>query len=274
MTRPTRANDDVGAEVGAEVRELLARALEEGGTGGPSVGTDAVFAAAHRVRRRRRAVLGGVALALVTAGVLTMPGVLSGGTDRVPAAASSSEAELTGGTGRQQRLAALLPAGAGKAEEVSLAVMTKHADVEAATRDESEGPLDGDYAVRRAGGVGLLSIALMNRTYTDARTGGAGAAGDLCEPAAEEDRADCVREELPGGRVLTIWRRPAQRDAGAPSWGEELAARLVLPDGRALFVRDSTGFRGQGALGPLLTSPPLTREQLRALALRPELLAG
>jgi ribosomal protein S14 len=39
-----------------------------------------------------------------------------------------------------------------------------------------------------------------------------------------------------------------------------------------LFVRDWTGFLGQGSQGPVLKTFPLTRAQLRELALRPQLL--
>ncbi|WP_395576592.1 hypothetical protein [Streptomyces sp. BK79] len=257
-----------------DIRELLARAVEADVTG-PAFSTESVLAKASSARRRRRAALGGAALGLVTVAVFTAPGMVTGGTDRTPAAAASSaDTAPVGGSGRQEKLTALLPASVGTVEEVSLAVMIKRADTEAATGGRSQGLLDGDYTVRRDHGVGLLHIALKDRSYLEAKTGTDGLTDDLCAPGRhQEHRADCVREELPGGRVLTIWRRPADPAPGAPSWGEELHARLSLPDGRALLVRDSAGFRGQGQLGPLLTSPPLTREQLRELALRPELLA-
>ncbi|CAM5659844.1 putative protein OS=Streptomyces tendae OX=1932 GN=GUR47_01480 PE=4 SV=1 [Streptomyces tendae] len=261
-----------------EVRDLLARAAE--GAGGPSFGTAAVFAQAAGVRRRRRAVLAGGALAVTAGALFTVAALPSGGTDRAAAAASpsapSAHTALTGGSGREQRLAGLLPADAGEVEEISMAVLLKDADLDAATGEESQGALDGWYAVRRGDGVGYLGVALHDQRYLEAKfSEERGPAHDLCGPRpTEPPRSDCVREELAGGRVLTIWRQPLERTEDSPEWGEELTGRLVLPDGRALFVRDSAGYRGHGQLGPLLRTPPLTREQLRALMLRPELVAG
>lgn len=262
-----------------EVRDLLARAAEE--AGGPSFDTATVFAEASRVRLRRRAVVTGGALAVVVGALFTVSALPSGGTDRASATASPSAAapahtELTGGSGREQRLAELLPADAGEVEEISLAVLLKDADLEAATSDKSQGPLDGWYAVRRGGGVGYLGVALRDQRYLEAKfPDGRNPAHDLCAPTGTEPpRTDCVREELAGDRVLTIWRQPRERNEDGLEWGEELTGRLVFPDGRALFVRDSAGYRGHGQLGPLLRTPPLTREQLRALMLRPEVVAG
>ncbi|MDT0613155.1 hypothetical protein [Streptomyces lancefieldiae] len=261
-----------------EVRDLLARAAE--GAGGPSFGTAAVFAEASRVRRRRRVVVAGAALAVVAGGLVTVPAVSSGGADRTPAAASSSASsmhtELTGGSGREQKLAGLLPAEARNVEEISWAVLIKDADVETATSEKTEGALDGGYAVRRDGGVGYLGIALRDQRYLEAKfSDEKGLATDLCaQTGTDAPRVDCVREELAGDRVLTIWRQPRDPDGGSLEWGEELTGRLMLPDGRALIVRDSAGYRGRGQLGPLLRTPPLNREQLRALMLRPELLAA
>ncbi|WP_432131386.1 hypothetical protein [Streptomyces tendae] len=261
-----------------EVRDLLARAAE--GAGGPSFDAAAVFAEAAGVRRRRRAVVAGGALAVMAGALFTVSAVPSGGADRAsatasPSASAAAHTELTGGSGREQRLAGLLPAGAGEVEEISLAVLLKDADLDAATGGESHGALDGWYAVRRGDGVGYLGVALHDRKYLEAKfPDGLDPAHDLCAPSGTEPpRTDCVREELTGGRVLTIWRQPRERNEDGPEWGEELTGRLVLPDGRALFVRDSAGHRGHGQLGPLLRTPLLNREQLRALMLRPEVVA-
>jgi hypothetical protein len=262
-----------------EVRDLLARAAER--AGGPSFDTAAVFARASGVRRRRRAVVAGGALAVVAGALFTVSAVPSGGADRAsataaPTGAPATHTEPTGGDGRDRRLAGLLPADAGQVEGISLAVLLKDADRETATDGESQGALDGWYALRRPDGVGYLGVALRDRTYLDAKfPAGQGPSSDLCAgTGTEPPRTDCVREELAGGRVLTIWRQPRERNEDGPKWGEELTGRLALPDGRTLFVRDSAGYRGHGQLGPLLRTPPLTREQLRALMLRPEPVAG
>ncbi|KOT95383.1 hypothetical protein ADK87_27000 [Streptomyces sp. NRRL F-4711] len=261
-----------------EVRDLLARAAE--GAGPPSFGAAAVFAEASRVRRRRRAVVAGGVLALV-AGALTTVSALPPGEAARPSALSSPSAPpehtgLTGGSGREERLAVLLPAGAGEVEEVSWAVLLKGADLAGATSGESRGALDGEYAVHRPDGVGYLGVALRDQRYAGAKfPDEKDPAADLCaRTGSGAPRADCVREELAGGRVLTVWRPSREREEGGVEWGEELTGRLALPDGRVLVVRDSAGYRGPGQLGPPLRTPPLTREQLRALMLRPELVAG
>ncbi len=56
-----------------------------------------------------------------------------------------------------------------------------------------------------------------------------------------------------------------------PNWGPSLEASLRLKDGGLLRLRDVTGYLGEGSPGPLLKTYPLTREQLRELALKPEL---
>ncbi|MDN3263191.1 hypothetical protein QWJ26_25920 [Streptomyces sp. CSDS2] len=255
-----------------EVRELLGRAVER--VTGPSTDPAAVFGAASRIRRRRRAVVGGTGLALVAAAVIAGPGLASGGTER--AVTATAPTQLTAGTGREEKLAALLPSGIGKVEEVSWPVLIKGADPAADADARTGGPLDGEYAVRRDGGVGFLHISVRSAKDVAGKHLGGDPAADLCAPDADtgDRRADCVREELPDGGVLTIWRQPARHDEGTPVWGEELTGRLLLPDGRALLVRDSTGYDGDGRLGPLLSSPPLTRDQLRTLMLRPVLVAG
>ncbi|MFI0242313.1 hypothetical protein [Streptomyces sp. NPDC016845] len=257
-----------------EVRDLLARAAEQAGH--PSLDTAAVFAKASRVRRRHCLVLAGAALAAVAGGLVTVAGMTPGKTERPPAAASSpARTELTGGSGREQKLAGLLPAETGKIEEVSLPMLVKDADLASSTSDDSGGALDGSYAVRRDGGVGYLRITLRDRAQLEAKTPDRHPlTEDLCAQT-ETPRAECVREKLSENRVLTIWRQPREHnDSATLAWGEELTGQLALPDGRVLFIHDSTGFRGHGQLGPLLRTPPLTRTQLRTLILQAELVTA
>ncbi|QOV41722.1 hypothetical protein [Streptomyces chromofuscus] len=268
-----------------EVRTLLGRAADEAGR--PAVTTDAVYTKASHIRWRRRAVVSGAALAVVAAGLAIVPGTVGQESGEASVAAPT---ELTGGSGQAKKLAKLLPPEVGKIEQVSWAVLLKQADAKHA-EGRHVGPLDGEYAVRRDGGVGYLHIRIMTHEYIDAKTGGKGMPSDLCGP--DGGRIDCVREQLPDGRVLTIWREDATARPGRvspstspggvsptvspvatgyPTWGPELVGRLTLPDGRILAVRDSSGFQGKNKLGPLLKTTPLGREQLRDLMLRPELL--
>ncbi|OKK03301.1 hypothetical protein AMK26_17340 [Streptomyces sp. CB03234] len=252
----------------SDVRDLLGRAAEDAGR--PMISTEAVYAKAARVRWRRRTAASVAALAVVGAGAFSLPGLISGETGEASVAAPT---ELVGGNGQGKRLARLLPPDAGAVEQVSWAVLLKGAGAEQA-EVKHLGPLDGEYAIRKDGGVGYLALHTRSAKDIAAKTGGKGMAGDLCEKTgSEDDREDCVREKLPDGRVLTIWHQPAASPGdGEPRWGRELTGRLTLNDGSALFVRDSAGIHGKHAQGPALTSPPLTREQLRALMLRPELL--
>lgn len=173
---------------------------------------------------------------------------------------------------RDVRLVELLPTGVGTVDEVSFADIIKHASP-LPPEPPRTGPLDGQYAVRRDGGVGYLTIDVMDAKAVRKKLGGGAPVTNLCKPEnGKPARTDCVREELSGGRVLTLWSDDMDYGDGTPQWGPELAARLVLADGSVLAVRDSTGFEADVVQGPLLKTPPLTRAQLRELMLRPELL--
>ena len=251
----------------SDVRELLGRAAEDAGQ--PVISTEVVYAKAGRVRRRRRAAVSAAAVCAVAAGAFVLPG-LSGQTPRQTSVAAPTE--LVGNSGRAQQLVMVLPADVGAVEQVSLAVIIKQATAEQA-EEHPVGPLDGHYAVRRDGGVGYLVVRVMNAKMMEKKFGGGPTETNLCKAqAGEPQRTDCVREELPDGRVLTIWSDSMDYGDGTPQWGPELTARLTLKDGGQLAVRDSTGFEADTAQGPLLKTPPLTRAQLRELMLRPELL--
>lgn len=251
----------------SEVRELLGRAAKDAGQ--PVISTEAVYARAARVRWRRRAGGSAAAVCAVAAGAFVVPGLSSG-----PAPQDSSAAapiELVGNSGRAKALTRLLPKGVGSVEQVSMAVIIKHASSEQA-EEHPVGPLDGQYSVRRDGGVGYLTVDVKTPKMLDAKLGGAPRDENLCKDKAGEPAPDdCVQEKLPDGRVLTIWS-DAMNYGGTPKWGPELVARLTLKDGGILAVRDSTGFEATTSQGPLLTTPPLTPAQLRTLMLSPELL--
>ncbi|MFF5894727.1 hypothetical protein ACFY8O_02255 [Streptomyces argenteolus] len=252
----------------SDVRELLERAAE--GAGQPAVSTEAVYARAGRVRRGRRVAGSGVALAVVAAGAFVLPGFATGpGTERTSVAGAP---ERSGAGDRAERLTALLPEGVGSVEQVSLAVLIKNA-TPAQAKETYTGPLDGQYSVRRDGGVGFLTLSYLPRAQAARKLGGTDPFGDFCAVRGKEPpRSECVREELPDGGVLTIWRDAMDYgDGGTPQWGPELTARLVLKDGSLLAARASTGYEGSRSQGPLLASTPLDRAQLRALLLRPEL---
>lgn len=127
-------------------------------------------------------------------------------------------AESVGNSGRAKQLAKLLPKGVGPVEQVSLAVIIKHTTA-AQAEEHPVGPLDGQYSVRRDGGVGYLVVDVRTGKQVRQKSGGVDPAANLCEPTNGEPRpAQCVREVLPDGRILTIWSDPMNY-GGTPLWG-------------------------------------------------------
>ncbi|MFF2013702.1 hypothetical protein ACFVWY_32210 [Streptomyces sp. NPDC058195] len=249
-----------------DVHTLLGRAADDAGE--PVTSARAVYAGAARVRLRRRVGVSAAAVAAVAAGAVVVPGLAPagdrGGRAGAPEATVAAPVELAGNGGRAKELAKVLPGGVGTVDQVSLSVILK-GDTSQQEMEHLQGPLDGHFSVRRDGGVGYLVIGYMD-------TGSPVAGSDPCEPAqGVPGMPDCVNEKRPDGSVLTVWSDPMTR-TGAPRWGRELTGRLVTKDGAVLAVRDSTGFRGERAQGPLLKNPPLTRDQLRSLLLNPALL--
>ncbi|WP_406284098.1 hypothetical protein [Streptomyces sp. NBC_00209] len=252
-----------------DVRELLGKAADDAGR--PVISTEAVYAKAGRVQWRRRTAVSATAVCAVAAGAFLVPQLSS-----APASPRTSSvgslAQEPGETPRDVRLLKLLPDLTGTVEEVSFADIIKHASP-LPPEPPRTGPLDGQYEIRRDGGVGYLTIDVMDAKAVAKKLGGGSPVVNLCKPTNGEPAPDnCVREELSGGRVLTIWSDEMNYGDGTPQWGPELAARLTLADGSLVGVRDSTGFEADVVQGPMLTSPPLTRAQLRELVLRPELL--
>ncbi|MFI5769311.1 hypothetical protein ACIA74_12270 [Streptomyces sp. NPDC051658] len=243
-----------------DVHELLGRAAEDAGQ--PATSTRTVYAGAARVRLRRRVGVSVAAVAVVAAGAVAAPNLAPKGDTQETTVAAP--VELAGNGGRAEELVKVLPKGVGDVEQVSLSVILK-GDTSEQEMPHLAGPLDGHYSVRKDGGVGYLVIGYLD-------TGSRVAGSDPCKPAhGVPGMADCVNEKVPGGGVLTIWSDPMNYD-GAPTWGRELAGRLVLKDGGVLSIRDSTGFKGERAQGPVMKTTPLTRAQLRTLLLSPELL--
>ncbi|MGZ2357674.1 hypothetical protein LRE75_13430 [Streptomyces sp. 372A] len=253
-----------------DVRELLGRAAEEAGQ--PVISTEAVYAKAGRVRWRRRTAVSVTAVCAVAAGAFVVPQLSSAPTSPQTQSVGSLAEKPGQAPGRDVQLLRLLPDMTGTIEEVSFADIIKHASPPP-PEPSTTGPVDGQYEIRQDGGVGYLTIDVMDAETVRKKLGGGAPDADLCKPEnGEPARTDCVREELSGGRVLTIWSDDMEYGDGTPQWGPELVGRLTLADGSLLGVRDSTGFEAEVVNGPLLKSPPLTRAQLRELMLRPELL--
>lgn len=263
-----------------EVHELLDRAADEAGA--PGFSTDAVYARAARIRRRRRAVVSAAVLTVAAAGAFTV--ARAGGpadtahssvaTTPLPTGSPTTSAAPGPAGTKAERLDALLPPDVGEIEQVLILSLTKQLPPEQATPDYL-GPLDGEYAFRKNGGVGYLVLSYEDRKAVTEKIGRpADPDEDLCtEVPPSTFRTHCTREVLPDGRVLTVWNDPMQfRGGDDVRWGPELTGRLVQKDGSQLLVRSSTGFESTGTQGPLLDAPPVSREQLRELLTGPEVL--
>ncbi|UIX30843.1 hypothetical protein [Streptomyces sp. GQFP] len=253
-------------ETWLEGRELLGRAV--GGVSAPTgAGTEAVFARAARVRRRRWSAVTVVAAAGVAAGVVAGPGWLTydeggggaanTGTIKPPGRATALAAEF----------AKLLPPGVGAIREVDMDYVLfrepEHSEA---------GPFGkyyGSYTVTRDGGVGYLRVI---NGFSKVRSP---SWKSPCSLPGKEDGQECTFERLPNGNVLEVrkgWKHGSVFMDNRRTWGEYLMATLYLKTGGTVEVHDTTGFTGRYSLGPLLRTAPLTKSQLRELALTPELL--
>ncbi|MEU1214868.1 hypothetical protein ACFYSH_06750 [Streptomyces sp. NPDC005791] len=252
-----------------DVHELLERAVAPAGN--PAVTTEAVYARAARVRFRRRAAVSAVALAVVATGAVTLPGFTDEPKTERTSMAATAPVGQADRSGKADRLAALLPPGVGSIERVSLADLTGNTTTRPTTTAHA-GPLDGEYTVRKDGGVGYLVLKYLDRVTLGERLGDTGQ-DDLCTGDGPR-LADCLREELADGSVLTTWsdsmEHAGQNDT--PRWGREITGRLELKDGSLLGVRASSGYLGERSQGPLLKAPPISQEELGTLMLRPEML--
>jgi hypothetical protein len=249
-----------------EVREWLGQALE-GVPVPPGGGTEAVFARARQVRARRRGVVAGVATAVVAAGVVAGPGLLPGGgggtKDGRPQVTQAPGAR----TAKAAAFAKLLPAGVGEIREVSMDYVLWRE-----THFPMSGPVGsfyGGYAVSRDGGVGFIRV--LNYTSPKPTAGWS----HPCDMPGKEDVGTCSYERLANGDVLEFrenWTHLSVMQDKRQKWGEYLMVTRYLKKGGTLQVDDTAGFTGRNSLGPLLAAPPLTKSQLRELALNPELL--
>ncbi|WP_327697629.1 hypothetical protein [Streptomyces sp. NBC_00459] len=253
-------------ETWLEGRELLGRAV--GGVSAPTgAGTEAVFARAARVRRRRWGAVTVVAAVGVAAGVIAGPGWLTydegggraanTGTVKPPGQATALAAEF----------AKLLPPGVGAIREVDMDyVLFREPE------HPEAGPFGkyyGSYTVTRDGGVGYLRV--INR-FSKAPSA---SWKTPCSIPGKEDGQECTFERLPNGNVLEVrkgWNHLSVFMDKRRTWGEYLIATLYLKTGGTVEVHDTTGFTGRYSLGPLLRTAPLTKSQLRELVLAPELL--
>ncbi|WP_055585058.1 hypothetical protein [Peterkaempfera griseoplana] len=236
------------------VRDLLGAAVGTAESGAHG-GTEELFAAASRVRRRRRAGVIGGAAALAAGATLLAP-QLSGG-----AAAPRQTTTTVASSGRQAapdravaHLRKQLP-GVGRIERTLL-------DFGAPGKNEiikpEQGALEGIFSVSKGGRTGYFSIDLREYGVEPGKDPKFNSPDyNACETGGT---ADCSYERLSDGS-LTIYRL----DDGT------LVAQRRLSGRGDVLINDSRGNRA--ALGPEMAAPPLSRDQLRKIALDPEELA-
>jgi hypothetical protein len=254
--------DEVGS---AEARGLLERALE--GVPLPAGGgTREVLARARQVRVRRRAVAAGVVASVAAVGVTLGSGAWTGGGEK-----AAAQAQRPSKAGEFKKL---LPSGVGRIREVDPVLMSglKSVWISAAEGKQQalrDGRYDGTYAVYRGGGVGYLSV--LRRSVPKDMAG-----SHPCGPTPGTGvTGRCSYERLPNGNILEFrqdWINGPFIDNKLQRWGSHLVARLHVKGGGTLEIGDMSGFKGPYSLGPVLGSPPLSKNQLRELALNPRLL--
>lgn len=267
-------------ETWLEGRELLGRAVD--GVSVPTAGgTEAVFARAARVRRRRWSAATAVAAAAVTVGVAAGPGWLT----YDEAGPNVGTAQPVGeATQDAARFTKLLPAGVGEIREVDMGLRDFFWTPEY-TQAGAVGPYRGDYTVNKDGGVGYLKVdGVFGRTRSVGWKSPC-----TWRPAAAKDRStgerevlysaekNCTFERLANGNVLELRESLDQVNvlvdaSKVQRWGKYLSVTLYLRSGGYLQVDSTVGFTGSKSLGKRLDSLPLDREQLLELALNPKLL--
>ncbi|MGC5412516.1 hypothetical protein ACPXCX_54045, partial [Streptomyces sp. DT225] len=98
-----------------------------------------------------------------------------------PQTSVASLAQEPGESPRDVRLLKLLPHLTGTVEEVSFADIIKHASPPPPEPSRT-GPIDGQYEIRQDGGVGYLTIDVMDAEAVRKKLGGGAAVEDLCKP--------------------------------------------------------------------------------------------
>lgn len=254
--------DEVGSD---EARGLLERALE--GVPLPAGGgTREVLARARQVRVRRRAVAAGVVASVAAVGVAFGSGVWTRGGEKATAQAQRPS--------KAGELKKLLPSGVGRISEVDPLLMSGLGaegirGAEGKQQTLRDGRYDGTYAVHQGGGVGYLSV--LRRSVPKDEVG-----YHPCGPTPGTGvTGKCSYETLPNGDFLEFrqdWINGPFVDNKRQRWGGYLVARLYVKGGGTLEIGDMSGFKGPYSLGPVLDSPPLSKNQLRELALDPRLL--
>ncbi|WP_371662527.1 hypothetical protein [Streptomyces sp. NBC_00280] len=259
-------------ETWLEGRELLGRAV--GGVSAPTgAGTEAVFARAARVRRRRWGAVTVVAAAVVAVGVVVGPGWLMYDRGGGRGADTTTPRPPGKATAKAARLAKLLPAGVGEIREVNMdAVLRPGSTIGAVRTEYKEYAYFGSFTVSRDGGVGFIRVINGYGSAEGVRW------KNPCSIPGNDPQEGCTFERLSNGDVLEY--QTGMDDLGSltmdnrRTWGEYLTVRLYQRNGDVVEVQDSTGFTGPTSLGPLLKTLPLTKSQLRELALVPEVMGS
>ncbi|MCX3063768.1 hypothetical protein [Streptomyces beihaiensis] len=244
-------------EENSAVKGLLERAVAD--VARPYRNSEEIFMQARRRSWRRRAAMTGAAAAAVAAVSAMVPALASGRSEEPAAAPTASVQASTG-------LVGLLPTGIGEVKQVPLIQLVKGVSGQ---EPKPHGPYDGAYAVRKDGGVGLLE----SRTASSKQTATKGSAHNAKEVCASLESTPglakgCTAEAVTGGGSLAVWYQPNAEAGGSIDWSGEYDARLFLPDGRSVHVRNVAGWTGTGSLGAPLAAPPLTRNQLHEVMLR------
>ncbi|MFI6285421.1 hypothetical protein ACIBCM_11800 [Streptomyces sp. NPDC051018] len=280
------------------------------GSGRSAVTTETVYAGAARARWRRRAAMAGAAVAVVLAGVVTVP-VLDRGEDGPKVRQSTLAAEGINpgdirGRAQAKRLATVLDGmfpNITKVEKVqsgSLWLPGQQVAWETKpTARAQPGALDGHYLVTTVvegeKRYSAMSFTVLDKPTVLSTETPIDVPGDICRPTSELTLRGCQRRELPSGQVLTTWAGSGNFEPNDVPWTVENHALLTLPSGGVLLyadgaqaasdkvfarVRSGNGeLKGthKGLRNPVRRANKqdfvaLTRDEVRELIVRPEFL--
>jgi hypothetical protein len=236
------------------------------------VAPEMLLARASRVRARRRMVTVAAA-ALAVSLAVSMPAILDSRAIPGPAPAASPSPSKPGLPGTTTgMIASVLPPGLGRIEPTLnsgvAAVDPAKAAAELRAQQNSQ-TFNGYYAIHEPGDarVGLLyvSVAVPIAHVAPGAADPVGCSGG----AGSQPNSTCTTAHLANGATLTSWHiREHTSSTGLwkGTFGAQNCAQIVYSDGRRITISAGAGQLGAHSPGAMLSTPPLSLQQVAALA--------
>lgn len=253
--------------------DVLVRSLLAAASGGlpvpPGLEPEVLRGRARALRRRRRIGVAAAVTVVVAGGALAvgLPRALPSGRHTAPVDRTVRPSPST----PLAALTALLPPA--DRDVVRVAPVVQNGEVfdspdgTAQPSGVTAHPLNGWYALRQDGGVGLLRIDIVPASLAAAEV------WPGCTPSGRERPGySCHTTVLPDHSEATVSAAPSVPDgagSSAQTLGASVSVDIAYLDGRHLDLTAYAGSSGPHSHGPVLGAPPLTAAQLLALAGKP-----